>query len=237
MCFSYSVNINLQNSQTQEILVQAQLELNPSHIPNPGYFLNGFNHPILPIFTQSNQSELAQWGLIPSWAKESQISDLQKLSLNARIETANEKPMFKNSWIQNPCLIPATGFFEWKHIGSTKIPHFIFPKNQSLLFFGGLFSDFKNQSTGNWERSFTILTTSANPFMSEIHNTKQRMPVIIEGNNAQIWLHGSTSERFSMTSTFPNDFLSAYSVNPMLNKPTERNFPWAIKPYEHLTLF
>ncbi len=237
MCFSYSVNIHLQNKPTQESLSQAQLNLDPAHIPQPGYFLNGFTHPILPIFTQSQNSELAEWGLIPSWAQSNQISELQKLSLNARAETASVKPMFKNAWLNNPCLIPATGFFEWKHQGKTKIPHYIFPKNQELLFFGGLFSDYKHPTSNQWKRSFTILTTAANPFMAEIHNTKQRMPIIIEPKNAPLWLKGSVNDRNLLITQIPPDFLTAFTVNPYLNKPSDRNFPWSIEPYEHLTLF
>jgi putative SOS response-associated peptidase YedK len=237
MCFSYSVNIHLQNKPTQETLAQAQLNLNPLHIPQPGFFLNGFSHPELPIFTSSQNSELAIWGLIPTWAQPQQISELQKLSLNARSETAADKPMFKNAWLKNPCLIPASGFFEWKHQGKTKIPHFIFPKNQEILFFGGLFSDYKHPTSNQWQRSFTILTTSANPFMADIHNTKHRMPVIIEPQNATLWLNGSMNDREFLTTKMPHDFLTAFTVNPNLNKPSDRNFPWAIQPFEHLTLF
>lgn len=237
MCFSYSVNIHLQNKPTQETLAQAQLNLNPLHIPQPGFFLNGFSHPELPIFTSSQNSELAIWGLIPTWTQPQQISELQKLSLNARSETAADKPMFKNAWLKNPCLIPASGFFEWKHQGKTKIPHFIFPKNQEILFFGGLFSDYKHPTSNQWQRSFTILTTSANPFMADIHNTKHRMPVIIEPQNATLWLNGSMNDREFLTTKMPHDFLTAYTVNPNLNKPSDRNFPWAIQPFEHLTLF
>ncbi|MEY3965445.1 MAG: hypothetical protein RL263_614 [Bacteroidota bacterium] len=237
MCFSYSVNIHLQNKPTQETLAQAQLNLNPLHIPQPGFFLNGFSHPELPIFTSSQNSELAIWGLIPTWAQPQQISELQKLSLNARSETAADKPMFKNAWLKNPCLIPASGFFEWKHQGKTKIPHFIFPKNQEILFFGGLFSDYKHPTSNQWQRSFTILTTSANPFMADIHNTKHRMPVIIEPQNATLWLNSSMNDREFLTTKMPHDFLTAFTVNPNLNKPSDRNFPWAIQPFEHLTLF
>jgi putative SOS response-associated peptidase YedK len=237
MCFSYSVNIHLQNKPTQETLAQAQLNLNPLHIPQPGFFLNGFSHPELPIFSSSQNSELAIWGLIPTWAQPQQISELQKLSLNARSETAADKPMFKNAWLKNPCLIPASGFFEWKHQGKTKIPHFIYPKNQEILFFGGLFSDYKHPTSNQWQRSFTILTTSANTFMADIHNTKQRMPVIIEPQNATLWLNGSANDREFLTTKMPREFLTAYTVNPNLNKPSDRNFPWAIQPFEHLTLF
>lgn len=237
MCFSYSVNIHLQNKPTQDTLAQAQLQLNPNHIPQPGFFFNGFEHPKLPIFTPSKNSELAEWGLIPNWVQPHQISEFQKLSLNARAETAAEKPMFKTAWMNYPCLIPASGFFEWKHQGKTKIPHFIFPKNQEILFFGGLFSDYKHPTSKEWQRSFTILTTNANPFMSNIHNTKYRMPVIIEPENASLWLAGTTKDREFLIPKMPSDFLNAFTVNPNLNKPSNRNFPWAIQPYEHLTLF
>jgi len=237
MCFSYSVNIHLQNKSTQETLTQAQLNFDPSHIPQPGFFLNGFSHPHLPIFSPSRNSELAVWGLIPSWAQDQQIQELQKLSLNARSETAAEKPMFKSSWLNKPCLIPASGFFEWKHQGKTKIPHFIYPMNHEILFFGGLYSDYKHPVTKEWHRSFTILTTSANPFMSEIHNTKKRMPVFIEAQNADLWLNGSPKDREFIIHQIPHDFLAAHTVNPRLNNPIDRNFPWAIQPFEHLTLF
>jgi putative SOS response-associated peptidase YedK len=73
--------------------------------------------------------------------------------------------------------------------------------------------------------------------MADIHNTKHRMPVIIEPQNATLWLNGSANDREFLTTKMPHDFLTAYTVNPNLNKPSDRNFPWAIQPFKHLTLF
>lgn len=223
MCFSYSVH------QVQNTL--------PFEVPNlqiliPGFFLNGFEHPQLPICTATEKWELAQWGLIPAWAKtEAQQAEIQALTLNARSETAFEKSAFKDAWSKRPCLIMANGFFEWQHRGQERIPYYISHKTDTHLWFAGLYEDVKIGS--EWQRTYTLLTTEARGIMTEIHHTKNRMPVMLPEAKLSEWLHGSLTQRTQLCLPMATDFLTAHRVNPSLNKnSSDRNAPWAIQSYQ-----
>lgn len=223
MCFSYSVH-----------QVQNKLPFDPNNlqIPIPGFFFSGFEHPKLPICTASKKWELAQWGLIPSWADDPEKqSEIQKVTLNARSETAFEKPAFKDAWSRRPCIVVANGFFEWQHQGKLRVPYYISSKTDDFLWFGGLYEDIKINN--QWQRTYTILTTEARGIMSEIHNAKNRMPVMLHGDTLGQWLHGSVEERRELCRPQATEFLHAHQVNPLLNKNSiNRNASWAIESYQ-----
>lgn len=156
----------------------------------PDTVYNGFEHPKLPVLLSSEPEVLrfAEWGLIPQWAKD---NSFQKNTLNARTETLKEKPSFKD-YISNRCLIPASGFYEWQWLdakGKNKQKYFIETAKQDVFAFAGIWSTWTNPLTGEQKITFSILTTKANELMAEIHNTKQRMPVILEPENEYKWLH------------------------------------------------
>lgn len=146
---------------------------------------NGFLHLKAPVIanSQPNVIDFFSWGLIPHWAKDSTI---QKNTLNARIETIAEKPSFKYS-VQNRCLILADAFFEWQWLdpkGKKKQKYKLTLPDESLFAFAGLWS----------QKTFTILTTEANELMSEIHNSKKRMPLILASGTEKNWLSGQSME-------------------------------------------
>lgn len=152
---------------------------------------NAFEFPQIPVITNSkpDRVQLFNWGLIPHWAKD---RDIRKNTLNARIETISEKPSFRSS-ITKRCLIPADGFYEWQWLdaqGKQKQKYFITLPDRSLFAFAGLWSQWADTLSGEVVHSCTILTTQANELMSEIHNTKKRMPVILHPNFENDWLQG-----------------------------------------------
>ncbi|GAB1308414.1 SOS response-associated peptidase [Urechidicola sp. KH5] len=154
-----------------------------------------FEFPKTPIITNQNEEkiELAQWGLIPEWAQDDSIKNY---TLNARIETLSEKPSFKNV-IQNRCLIIADGFYEWQHLSKSNKQKFEITLSQEKLFaFAGLFSEWFDFD-GQLKRTYTIITTQANDLMSEIHNTKQRMPVILKPQDEKYWLQGEDYKKYA----------------------------------------
>jgi putative SOS response-associated peptidase YedK len=152
---------------------------------------NAFQFPKTPVITNLNPDliQMFQWGLIPHWAKNDEI---KKNTLNARIETIHEKPSFKYA-LQNRCLIIADGFFEWQWLdpkGKHKQKYIInFPDNQ-LFAFAGLYNTWADPSTGEMINTYTILTTAANELMSIIHNSKKRMPIILNPEDENLWLSG-----------------------------------------------
>lgn len=175
----------------------------------PNEHINGFSFPKTPIITNENPEliEHYHWGLIPHWAKDDQI---KKLTLNAKIETLEEKPSFKGV-VTNRCLIIANGFYEWQWLdskGKEKVKYEIGIGDRELFAFAGLYSHWTDTHTGEIINSYTIVTTEANPLMAEIHNIKKRMPVILKPEDESKWLQNENYHNFA----FP------YQVNLTANK-------------------
>ncbi len=153
---------------------------------------NGFSFPKMPIIanTKSTAIQLFDWGLLPPWADEERANELKKSTLNAKSETIFELASFKESTSKR-CLVLAESFYEWRTEGKRKIPYQIFVKDQEVFAMGGLCSEWKNIKTGETKNTFTIITVPANDMMAYIHNTKQRMPLIIPQNKELEWLKPS----------------------------------------------
>ena len=154
-----------------------------------------------------------RWGLIPSWAKDPSIGNRM---INARSETAAEKPSFRAAVKKRRCLLITDGFFEWKKVPGGKQPYHIHLPDRRPFVFAGL-----------WERwskgeqpieSCTILTTSPNPFMATIHD---RMPVILDGEARDFWLDPSIDDGSAFEPVLrPYDGeLAATAVSRLVNNP------------------
>lgn len=189
MCFRNSLTATVEEMEKHfEVQKQAKtVEFEPI------YHANGFDYPIWPIITAQAPHSLQffHWGLVPRWARSPQEAlELRSSTLNAKIETLDEKPSFKYA-LQHAqrCLIPSTGFFEWQTVGKQKYPYFIHLCNQPLFAMAGIWETWHNPAQANdiWH-TFSIITTDANPLMARIHNTKQRMPVIIPKELEAVWL-------------------------------------------------
>jgi putative SOS response-associated peptidase YedK len=151
---------------------------------------NGFSHPYCAIITNNRQEiiQFAQWGLLPDWAKD---KSLQNNTLNAKLETIGDKPSFKNYQTQR-CLIPADGFYEWQWLdpaGKKKQKYLVHLPGDPLFSFAGLWNQWRDIRTGEVFHTYTILTTEANALMSVIHNSKKRMPVILNPDAEKAWLN------------------------------------------------
>jgi putative SOS response-associated peptidase YedK len=128
------------------------------------------------------RGELLRWGLVPSWAKDPAIGS--KL-VNARVETAAEKPAFRRGFARYRCLIIADGFYEWRRTaGGRKQPFHITRDDHEPFAFAGLWSIW-HADEARTLRTCTILTTAANPAIASLHD---RMPVILTGGHEQDWL-------------------------------------------------
>ena len=123
-----------------------------------------------------------RWGLIPSWAKD---SSLGLKMINARSETVAEKPAFRSAFKRRRCLIPASGFYEWKKTKEGKRPYFIYPSAGGIFAFGGIWESWHDPEDGDLE-SCSILTTSANSTIAEVHD---RMPVVLNPDHFETWLN------------------------------------------------
>jgi putative SOS response-associated peptidase YedK len=185
MCYSNSStskNIDLSRRYKKEI----PEGLNES----PIYYQSGFAFSKWRIITASNEITEMNWGLVPSWFNGSDPKEISAMTLNSRVESAAEKPSFKHLVSRNRCIIPSSGFFEWQLNGKVKIPYFIYPKNDIVFSMAGLFDTWLNSQTGIILNTFTILTCEANTVMAEIHNTKKRMPCILNKESEKNWING-----------------------------------------------
>jgi len=170
----------------------------------------------VPVVRQSDGGErelvLMRWGLIPHWAKEERIG--YKM-INARAETVDSKPAFRQPFKRHRCLIPANGFYEWRKTQSGKIPYYIHLRDEPVMGFAGL-SDIWNNPEGERIESCTIITTAANAVIKPLHD---RMPLIIAPDDYGVWLTGNVdgaSEVLGMPSPVQ---LEAYPVSTRVNKP------------------
>ena len=155
-----------------------------------------------------------KWGLIPSWAEDVSIGN--KLS-NARGESVADKPSFRSAFKYHRCLIPASGYFEWKTENGIKFPWYISLKSGEPMAFAGLWETWHKGGNESVE-SCCIITTSANALMEPIHN---RMPVILPRECWEIWLSPHEHQKadlLPMISPFNPALMQAWEVTRELNK-------------------
>lgn len=169
-----------------------------------------------PVITRNspNRAEEMRWGLVPSWAKDVSIGNKM---INARAETVAEKPSFRKALAARRCLVPASGFYEWQRTPGGKIPHYIFLPDSEYFAFAGLYETWKDHE-GNLLKTYTIITTTPNELMAQIHN---RMPVILHPDDEDRWLDHDTEldEVLSLLKPFPAELMDAYVVSTAVNSP------------------
>ena len=184
MCYHYSLG---QPQEAISKVLPAEWEM-PFE---PIYHISGFAFAPMPVITQQEPHKVQayQWGLIPHWVKTAaEAQKIRAQTLNAKAETLFEKPAFRTYVMHNRCLVLSDGFFEWMDYKQKKYPHFVHLKNNELFAFAGLYAHWTDKETGEIFRTFTIITTDANPLMAKIHNTKKRMPVILRQGQWSTWL-------------------------------------------------
>lgn len=159
-------------------------------IINEQYHVNAFNFPQYPIITNSDEVQVFNWGLIPFWTKsEVNADEIRRMTLNARADTIFEKPSFRESIMKKRCIVPSTGYFEWRHEGNKKIPYYIYLKDEPIFSMAGIYDIWLDKVTGEKHSTFSIITTEANPLTDYIHNTKHRMPAILSKEDEEKWLY------------------------------------------------
>ncbi|MBW6521846.1 MAG: SOS response-associated peptidase [Desulfoarculaceae bacterium] len=162
----------------------------------------------------SRYAGMLRWGLIPHWAKDPAIGNKM---INARSETAHEKPSFRNSIHYHRCLIPASGFIEWSQQNGSKQPWYIHRKDGELLAFAGIWDSW--QGAEGTIDSCSILTTSANNLVAKIHD---RMPVVLSVSEYDQWLDRQITEAKQLEALyapFPADLLEAIPISTKINNP------------------
>jgi putative SOS response-associated peptidase YedK len=174
-----------------------------------------------PVIVQHERAEMVmmQWGLIPHWAKD--IRTMQH-PINARAEGLAEKPMFRGLLNDKRCLIPASGFYEWKKELKHKIPYYLHLKDEPVFAFAGLYDMWHNPA-GEGIATYTIITTGPNDLVSPIHN---RMPAILRREDEGRWVSGeglSAADLNGILAPYPAVGMEAYPVLPLVNNPSNND--------------
>ncbi len=239
MCYNVSNYEDIQNN----------LELNPKRWQIPKkqhwefdfplekyYFVNGYSHPQLPIVKEDGIF-LYEWGLIPYWVKDTKTAaEMQNMTLNAVGETVYDKPSFKKSIVKQRCLIPVSGFFEWRDLNKVKYPYHIQVRSNKTFFLGGIYESWTDRETGEVRNTFSILTTPANQMMEKIHNLKKRMPLIIPEEKETTWIDPNLSKEqiTELIKPYPESDMKAYTISKLANNArNDRNFPEILEPVEY----
>lgn len=184
---------------------------------------------LAPVITnrKPQQLTLLKWGLVPIWAKDPAIGNRM---INARSETAAQKPSFRSAFKRRRCLIPADGYYEWTKRDDKNVPMYIKRRDREVFAFAGLWENWKKPD-GSWLGTCAILTTEANDFIRPIHH---RMTVIIEPEDYDTWLSGeelSPQQWLPLMTGCASETLTAFEVSTQVNRPINDN-PTVIFPVD-----
>jgi putative SOS response-associated peptidase YedK len=181
--------------------------------------------PIVRLVDGQRQFTLVRWGLIPPWVKDPRQFSLL---INARGESVNEKPAFRNAMRRRRCLFPADGFYEWKDEGGRKRPFCVRPKNAEPIAFAGLWETWMGPNGEELETA-AIVTTAANRELTPLHD---RMPVVVTPDAFDLWLDCRKVDAMTATALIAParpGLLDAYEVSPAVNR-ADNDGPQLLEP-------
>jgi len=212
MCGRYTITVLL-NELRERFGFETDLEsLVPRYNLAPGQ-----DAPVIVAGDDGRVLQKMRWGLIPAWADDPKIGNRL---INARAETAAQKPSFRAAFRRRRCLVPADGFYEWKKSPGTskKTPMRIVIGEVEPFAFAGLWETWTGPD-GAPRNTYTILTTTPNELLQSIHH---RMPVILERVAENAWMDPAgedTEELTSLLKPYPADRMRAYPVSTLVNSP------------------
>jgi putative SOS response-associated peptidase YedK len=187
---------------------------------------------LLPIIVEDEEGERQalpmQWGLVPRWRKPGEKRGVEPI--NARAETLLEKPMFRSLTKARRCIVPASGFYEWRKRDGRKEPYYLTSDDGEMWGLAGLY-DLTHDESNDAAGSFTIITTGANPLVAPLHD---RMPAILRREDEEEWLSRDVTDPLQverLLHPYPDDEMRLYPVSAAVNSP-RNNGPELIEPDE-----
>lgn len=153
-----------------------------------------------------------RWGLLPPWAKDAKIGASM---INARLETVASKPAFRKAWQARRCLVPATGYYEWRLEHGIKQPYWIHDLEHRVLMFAALWENWKAPD-GEWIQSFAILTRAAVDPLLQLHD---RTPLMLAAPALAGWLHGDADAAGAIADASQPPKLAWHPVNRAVANP------------------
>jgi putative SOS response-associated peptidase YedK len=214
MCGRYTLSIPLSNLVDAFDVAPPDFQFLPRYNIAPTQ-----SAPVVAQDSRSRRIGLLRWGLIPSWAKEASMGSRL---INARAETAAEKPSFRSAYKRRRCLVPSDGFFEWKKTEGDdskggKVPYWIHLESREPMAFAGLWEKWEPEGQAPLH-TFTILTTEAVAGIRDIH---PRMPVILPPEMWPSWLDPESDPDglSSLLKPYDSPLLTAHPVSTIVNSP------------------
>lgn len=181
------------------------------------WVLKGFYNPSVMVITNEKPYKAREliWGLIPAQTRNLDYAhSIKTKTLNAKSETLTERPSYKHLVGRRHCLIPVSGFYEWRDIHKSKYPYYIFMKDRSPFMLAGLWDTWTEPGTMQKHETFTIITCEANDLMKTIHNKKERMPVIIAEKDEEKWLSAKDySTVMELCQPFDEEKMDAHTID------------------------
>lgn len=172
----------------------------------------------MPVVREEGEKRLIapfRWGLIPFWADSMNTGYSM---INARAESLAPKKSFSKPFRSQRCVVPASGFYEWKKTGDGKIPHYITLKSSPVMSFAGLYEEWELAGKDKEiVKSFTIITTDANKPMKELHD---RMPAMLLDEEIELWLdpqNNDTDALQDLLRPWPDDDIDFWCVGQEVN--------------------
>ncbi len=234
MCYNLSINKKIAAIEKRFHAIFQ----NPD-IFSPVYHASAFSIPLLPVITNKNSDtiQLYRWGLIPFWVKDEETAEkIRTRTFNARGDTIHEKPSYRTPIKKKRCLVITDGFFEWRTHEGKKFPYYIYKRDQSIFALAGIWDSWVNKKTDQKTKTFSVITTDANPLLAKIHNVKKRMPVILHETDEKRWLNDDLPPRDidKLLVPYDGDDLKAHAVSKLIvQRGIDTNVPGAIKEFDY----
>jgi putative SOS response-associated peptidase YedK len=203
------------------LAVEAEELVEAFDVPLPGFEVRprfnvapGEQAPVVAEDRRGRRMGLLTWGLVPAWQ-----DDPAAGFINARSESVLDKPSFREAFKRRRCLVPASGFYEWKREEEGKVPYWIHPPGGGVISFAGIWERWM-RSGAEPRHTYAILTMAPNADVAPIHD---RMPVVIAEADRGAWLNRATDDRGAMSlvhKSLPVSLVS-YPVSTRVNRPQE----------------
>lgn len=228
MCGRYVLKTTLEQlQQTYGAVPEGTFPVEPNYNVAPSHHM-----PVV-LETEENNNRIIRpqrWGLVPFWADSLKTGYSM---INARGESLSKKKSFQKPFRSQRCIVPASGFYEWKTTDSGKYPHLIQRKQSDLMHFAGLWEKWNDPENGENVFSYTIITTNANKPMEELHD---RMPAMLFSEEFDTWLDPSfqnTGALQELIRPWPDDDIEFHRVNDEVGN-VRNNRPELLEPYRDL---
>ena len=166
--------------------------------------------------TDERSLDLIKWGFVPNWTPEAKP---KIKSVNARAEGIASSRMFAEAYAKRRCIIPVDNYFEWREEDGAKQPYAIGMTDGAPFALAGLWDNWKNPESGEWQRTFAVITVAANAMMAEIHH---RMPAILRPEDCARWI-GPEADPRDLLVSYPAEAMRMWRVSRRVNSVREED--------------